>query len=205
LQVLNRQDKQHLVIELYHQGKTIRQIAAAAHLSFTDIGAIIRKINGRDNNDGVEVNKDIKNKSKDTQALFLFSTGKKPIDVSIELDLSASEVQNMLEEFWTLNDLHELALAYNEIRAYLPSFLKLFHCLKECRMLNENQISKLIRYANYDLSDLSNRVQCLSDEIINLEGQKRNLMNKVILWNAQLSDLGKAIDHKNQQLKRMGK
>ncbi|MGB7662097.1 MAG: hypothetical protein WBL67_05120 [Nitrososphaeraceae archaeon] len=47
------------------------------------------------------------------------------------------------------------------------------------------------------------RVQCLSDEIINLEGQKRNSMNKVILWNAQLSDLGKAM--RNQQLKRMGK
>ncbi|MGA6989653.1 MAG: hypothetical protein WBX81_04510, partial [Nitrososphaeraceae archaeon] len=46
------------------------------------------------------------------------------------------------------------------------------------------------------------RVQCLSDEIINLEGQKRNSMNKVILWNAQLSDLGKAM--RNQQLKRMG-
>ena len=47
------------------------------------------------------------------------------------------------------------------------------------------------------------RVQCLSDEIINLEGQKSNSMNKVILWNAQLSDLGKAM--RNQQLKRMGK
>ena len=41
--------------------------------------------------------------------------------------------------------------------------------------------------------------------IINLEGQKRNLMNKVILWNARLSDLGKAINIKNQQLKRMDK
>jgi hypothetical protein len=37
-----------------------------------------------------------------TQALFLFSKGKKPIDVSIELDLPASKVQNMLEEFWAL-------------------------------------------------------------------------------------------------------
>ena len=27
-------------------------------------------------------------------------------------------------------------------------------------------------------------------------------MNKVILWTAQLSDLGKTIDHKNQQLRR---
>ena len=58
----------------------------------------------------------MKNKSKDTQALFLFSTGKKPIEVAVELDLSASEVQNMLEEYWALNDLHELALVYNEIK-----------------------------------------------------------------------------------------
>jgi hypothetical protein len=30
-------------------------------------------------------------------------------------------------------------------------------------------------------------------------------MNELILWNAQLSDLGNAIDIKNQQLKRMSK
>ena len=203
--VLNRRDKEQLVIRLHQEGKTIREIASSAHMSFGDIGKIINRIDGRDNDDRVEGKINIKNKSKDTQALFLFSNGKKPIEVAVELDLSASEVQNMLEEYWALNDLHELALAYNEIRAYLPSFLKLFHCLRERRMLNENQISKLIRYANYDLSDLENRVQYLSNEITNLEGQKRNSMNKVILWNAQLSDLGKAIDHKNQQLNRMGK
>ena len=83
--------------------------------------------------------------------------------------------------------------------------MKLFHCLKERRMLDEKHISKYLRYANYDLSDLTDRVECLSNEIINLEGQKRNLMNKVILWNAQLSDLGTEIDIKNNQLKRMGK
>jgi len=77
--------------------------------------------------------------------------------------------------------------------------------LKEHRMLDEKYISKFVRYANYDLTDLANRVQCLSNEITNLEGQKRNSMNKVILWNAQLSDLGKAIDIRNQQLRRKGK
>jgi hypothetical protein len=203
--VLNRRDKEQLVIKLHQEGKTIREIASSAHMSFSDIGKIINRIDGRDNDDRVEAKINIKNKSKDTQALFLFSNGKKPIEVAVELDLSASEVQNMLEEYWALNDLHELALAYNEIRAYLPSFLKLFHCLKERRMLDEKHISKFLRYANYDLSDLANRVQCLSNEITNLEGQKRNSMNKVILWNAQLSDLGKAIDYKNQQLKRVGK
>ena len=174
-------------------------------MSFGDIGKIINRIDGRDNDDRVEAKINIKNKSKDTQALFLFSNGKKPIEVAVDLDLTASEVHDIQEEFWALNDLHELALVYGEIKSYLPSFLKLFHCLKQRRMLDEKNISKFIRNANYDLSDLANRVQCLSNEIIKLEGQKRNSMNKVILWSAQLSDLGKAIDIKNQQLKRMGK
>jgi lipopolysaccharide biosynthesis protein len=81
MQVLNKYDKEQLVIELHSQGKTIREIASAAHLSFTDIGKIIRKIDGR-NNDDV----DLKNKTKTTQALHLFKSGKKPIDVAIELD-----------------------------------------------------------------------------------------------------------------------
>ena len=68
--MLNWRDKEQLVIELHKQGKTIREIASAAHLSFTDIGAIIRKLDRLDNEDGAEANKDIKNKSKDTQVLF---------------------------------------------------------------------------------------------------------------------------------------
>ena len=118
---------------------------------------------------------------KNIQALFLFSKGKKPIEVAIEIDLSTSVVHEMQEEFWALNDLHELAFVYNEVKTFLPSFLKLFHCLKERRMLDENHISKFLRYANYDLTDLENRAQCLSNEILNLESQKRNLMNKLIL------------------------
>jgi hypothetical protein len=46
--VLNRRNKEQLVIELHRQGKSIREIASTAHLSFSDIGSIIRKIEGRD-------------------------------------------------------------------------------------------------------------------------------------------------------------
>jgi hypothetical protein len=203
--VLNKQEKEELVIRLHKEGKTIRQIAAAAHLSFTDIGSIIRKIDGRDNDDRVEANKDIKNKTRETKALFLFSIGKTPLQVAIVLDLPASEVHDMLEEYWALNELHELALVYNEIKAYLPSFLKLFHCLRKNKMLDEKQIFNILKYVGNDLPQLIDRVQCLRNDVIDLEDKKRNLMNKLILWNAQLSDLGRAIDLKNQQLKRMGK
>ena len=200
MQVLNRWDKEQLVIKLHQEGKTIRTIASAAHLSFSDIGAIIRRIDGQD-----DKTKDVKNKSKDTQALYLFSIGKKPIEVAIELNLSASEVHNILEEFWALNDMHELAFVYDEIKTFLPSFLKLFHCLKNNKMLGEKYISDILKYVGNDLPRLTDRLQCLSNDVINLEDKKRNLMNELILWNAQLFDLGNAIDIKNQQLKRMNK
>ena len=111
----------------------------------------------------------------------------------------------MQEEFWAFNRLHELAFVYDEIKTFLPSFLKLFHCLKNNKMLSEKHISDVLRYVGNDLPQLTDRVQCLSNDVINLEDKKRNLMNQLILWNAQLYDLGNAIDIKNPQLKRMDK
>jgi hypothetical protein len=201
--VLNRRDKEQLVIKLHQEGKTIREIAFAAHLSFSDIGSIIRKIDGRDDN-GLETN-DLKNKSKDTQALFLFSNGKKPIEVAIELDLSSIEVENMQQEFWVLNQLDELALIYHEIKSHLTLFLRLFHIMKRNRLINEKDIQNALRYAADDLPSLEDRIYKLTNYVMDLESKKRELKDTITLWNAQLYDLGRAIDIKNQQLKRMGK
>jgi hypothetical protein len=179
--VLNRRDKEQSVIKLHQEGKTIREIASSAHMSFGDIGSIIRKIEGQDE----EVKtKDIKNKSKDTQALFLFSSGKKPIDVAIELDLSASEVHEMQEEFWALNQQYELALVYGKIKNILPSFLKLFQSLKEFGMLNEESLSNFLKYAGQDLPELTYRMQQLANEVIDLESKKKQSIDAL----AQLSD-----------------
>jgi hypothetical protein len=204
MHVLNKYDKEQLVIDLHGQGKTIREIASAAHLSFSDIGTIIRRADGHDKEGDIET-KDLKNKSTDTKALWLFSINKKPIEVAIELNLSASEVHEIQEEYWALNQLHELTFVYNEIKAYLPSFLKLFHCLKKNKMLDEKYILDILKYVGDDLPQLTDKVQCLSNDVINLEAKKRNVMNQLIIWNAQLDDLGREIDIKKQQLKRMGK
>ena len=58
--VLNRRDKEQLVIKLHQEGKTIREIASSAHMSFGDIGKIINRIDGRDNDDRVEAKINIK-------------------------------------------------------------------------------------------------------------------------------------------------
>jgi hypothetical protein len=99
--------EEQLVIRLHQEGKTIREIASAAHLSFGDIGTITRRADGHDKAGDIET-KGLNDKSPDTKVLWLFANGKKPIDVAIELDLSASEMHEMQEEFWALNQLHEL-------------------------------------------------------------------------------------------------
>ena len=43
--MLNKTEKEQRVIELYQQGKT-REIVHEVHMSFADIGAIIRKVTG---------------------------------------------------------------------------------------------------------------------------------------------------------------
>ena len=72
-------------------------------------------------------------------------------------------------------------------------------------MLSEKHVLNVLRYVGNDLPQLTDRIQCLSNDVINLEDKKRNLLDKVIVWSTQLSDLGRAIDIRNQQLKRMGK
>lgn len=69
--------------------------------------------------------------NQNIQALYLFSIGKTPLQVTIELDLPTPVVHEIQEEFWALNDLFELTFVYNEIKIYLPSFMKPFYCLKE--------------------------------------------------------------------------
>ena len=203
--VLNKKEKEELVIKLYQDGKPIREIARQAHLSFGSIGKIIKTINnnGDDN---------CSSSSKSTKALWMFKNGKRPIDVAIELDISAFEVEELQQEFWALNQLHELGFLFNEIKNYLPSFIKLFNLLKSNKMLGNEYILKFLRYADHDLPFLEDKIQKLTGDVIELEWKKRDLNNTTILWKAQLADLGQtiaqyqnAIESKKQQLMRMDK
>ena len=81
---MNRQEKEQYVIRLYKDNKSTREIAKLMHMSFRDIGSIIKKAKleagaekGRLEDD------DIKSKSKTTQALKLFSELKSPLLISL--------------------------------------------------------------------------------------------------------------------------
>ena len=200
--MLNKKEKEELVAKLYQDGKPIREIARQAHLSFGTIGKIVRRLDGVENNE--IISSDMKNKSKTTQALSLFLQGKRPVEAAIELDLSASEIEDILQEFWVLNQLDELALVYLDIKNYLDLFLRLFHELKNSKLTKQKDIKLVLRYAAFDLPALENRIYTLTNDVINLEDKKRDLIQRLVLWNAQLSDLGRAIEIKNEELKVLG-
>jgi DNA-binding CsgD family transcriptional regulator len=182
--VLNKRDKEQLVIKLYEEGKTIREIAHQAHLSFRTIGKIIRRINGPNGDETAP--KDMNNKSKETQALSLFLQGKRPIDVAIELDLSSDEVEYYQQEYWILNGMDDLALAYLEIRNHLDLFLSIFHLMKKNKIINHKDIQTILKYC-IDLPSLENKFRSLANTVLDLEIKKKEL-------STQLVDLGHAIN-----------
>jgi hypothetical protein len=191
--VLNRRDKEQLVIKLYQEGKPIREIAQRAHLSFGTIGKIIRRINGRDEDETVP--NDVINKSKETQALFLFEQGKRPIDVAIELDLSSSEVENILQEFWVLNRLDELVCIYPEIKNHLDLFLQLFYAMKNNKQINQKDIKTALKYA-HDLPSLESEFRGLANTVLDLEIKKKELNAQLLDLRYLLSQYQNAIDIK---------
>jgi transposase len=164
----NREERKQYVIELFKQGKTIREIAQDVHMSFGSIGGIIKKVKY----DADEGKEEEQNKSKDTQSLKLFSEGKEPID----------RVNGLYREFWKLKRLYKLTEIYEEIRNFLPSFLELFRIIKKEGLLTEKDIASILKSA-HELPDIKNKVQRLIEQVSWLENKRDKC--KVELSNLQ--------------------
>ena len=59
--ILNKKEKEELVVKLHQENKTIRQIAEIVHMSFKDIGAIIRRIDGQPDDEGIDLSNKVEN------------------------------------------------------------------------------------------------------------------------------------------------
>ena len=195
MQVLNRYDKEKLVIKLHQEGKTMREVASAAHMSFSDISNIIKKLYGRTNDI------DMSTKSKASQAMFLFKNGKKPIELAIELDISASEIEDILQEYWVLIHLDELALVYYEIRNHLDLFLRLFHMMKKNKLINQKDIQTVLRYAAFDLPTLKSRCHQLSSDVLELQSRKKRQGDEVATQCSSITQLEKSLNWYKMEIK----
>ncbi len=95
-----RDQKEQYVIQLYTEGKIFKEIARLTHMSFRDIGAIIKRhkeeIEGQN---GQPSDHDVEPKSKESKAFKLFSEGKSPVEVVVALDLPSDEIRQYIVNF----------------------------------------------------------------------------------------------------------
>ena len=194
--MLTRQEKEKLVIELYYQGKTIRDIAKELRISFRDIGAILKRASGE-----VEDKQDIKESiSPSTKAYRLFSEGKTPIEVAIALNLSEVETTKYYEEYLNLKQMHDLKMIYEEIGDDVVDFLKLYKLSKDAHMKPEHVV-KLLQVSNGYLPLLELKYKKLTKEIDSLESEKQKLG---VLGN-QVSVLSQVADKYREEIKNLQK
>jgi hypothetical protein len=109
--ILTRQERERLVIDLYNQGKTYREISKEARISTRDIGVILNKVAEERKTVGLKEerqqkdnNNDVENNQEPRQHLFLcseayrlFSESKTPLEVAIALNLRESEATKYVE------------------------------------------------------------------------------------------------------------
>jgi DNA-binding CsgD family transcriptional regulator len=171
--VLTRSEKEELVKQLYEEGKTYREIAKEAHMSFGPIGNIIRKVTG--DNSKSSSNKPIV--SRETKALRLFSDGNAPIEVAIKLDISIEMVEELYLGFWRLKQQPFLAFVYKELGSHFSSFLRLFKLLRDAKIAEEEAVT-LINEAK-QIPFLRNTYLDLTNANANLEGQRKNMLSEL--------------------------
>ena len=192
---LNQHQKKALVIQLYEQGKTRRQIAEVAHMSFKDIADVIKEHTGEDSNSGD------KSKSKDARAFELFLKGKQSVEVAIELDMSADEVEELHVQYWRLSKLDYLEELYYEAGYSLPLLLQLHNILKDKRITKDKDISDLIELANDGLPNLKARFEELLNQVTALENEKNSLSTEILGLRNSIYTNNEIIRKRNVQLR----
>ena len=156
----NEREKQ--VLELYDQRKNTREIAKELRMSLRDIGFILKKgqvnhgITATIMDDDNNSNNNKPANEKATQAYKLFSEGKKPIDVAIQLNLSEKEATKYYTEYWRLKRLYSLYRIYQESKGNLSYILKLCRLVKRQAITADNieWFVNMVNIGTYNIPEL---------------------------------------------------
>lgn len=174
--ILNKKQRKQMVIKLYENGKTTRDIAKELRMSLRDIGIIMKEIN----NDEPEPKPE---KSDHSKALQLFSSGKTPLQVAIILDLSFETVNKWYFEYLSLNNKSDFVEVLRDHPQYLPFFNEIAKKMKRGELFKEDVdylLANLIycRASQHRKEWLEHEVNCLELKKKMLEDEmdeKRNL------------------------------
>ena len=200
--ILTRQERERLVIELYYnQGKTYREISKEARISPRDIRIILNKVieeksegmkQQDDNNDSKENIEQQPHLSLSTQAYKLFSEGKTPLEVAIELNLGESAATKFYKEYWKLKHLHNLNMIYEETKGDIEPFLKLYKLAKR-KGIGVKQVVNLLAIDNNDLPSVEQRFKNLRNDLSMLKFRKRTCERNLYQLKNQIASTTKLL------------
>jgi len=182
---MNREEKHELVIKLWKEGKTMREISKQVHMSFGDIGTIIKKVNQ-------ESEPKTKEKSQEAQALKLFRKGKNPVDVVISLNLSPPKVAQFYKQFWELKGLYGLLQLYESTKSDISLLMKIHDIVKKYD-LTKKDITNIVKYADeYDF--LREDVEELREQFSSLIKKRHDANDSLQLAMMELEKITQQID-----------
>jgi transposase len=129
--LLSRKEKEKIVIKLATEGKTIKKIAKAVHISLKDVAKILRKVTGDEDNPA-EKEKEEEKKQKRLKSLFfgqaflMFKDKKSLVYVVIELDQETNTILNYYRDFLRLVRMDSLIGICKDLNDEWPLFIHLY-------------------------------------------------------------------------------
>jgi transposase-like protein len=187
--VLSRQERERLVLDLYNQGKNTREIAQEVRMSFSAIGAILKKAEeekGAEEQQGQKM-------SLSSQAYKLFSERRTLAQVAIALNLREPDVTKFYMEYCKLTQLESFCRIYDKIKDDIHHFVNLYILSKMARM-DTQEVIRLLTIANNDLSSVECRCEKLKREANSLEGSINNSTMIAQELSDQISELSNTRD-----------
>ncbi|MFB5600907.1 MAG: hypothetical protein ACE5SW_11865 [Nitrososphaeraceae archaeon] len=143
------------------RGESYRKIATDLNMSFSSIANVQSRISGEEQN---EQNKKL---TKNTLAIKLFSKGRSPLDVCIELDMDQKEVEKSYSSFIRLTGLSEVAEIIEGPSHKIKEFLNFY------KFCNEHNIDKdtitYVQEKNRKIPELKLHLEILLAEIRDTE------------------------------------
>jgi hypothetical protein len=188
-----KEEEKRRIIDLhFNQGKTIREVSRIMGKSSHDITPVTKEhrmqlaqnyalANG-ERSDVVQREQD--RVIPNVKAYKLFDEGKNPLEVTAELNLPGTQVQQYYVEYLNMTRMYKLVTIYQETQDSMGYFLKLFKLGKE-KGVTPEQIMNLIQIAD-SIHKLEDKLQRLQSEISYIstrksEGQDelKNLRNEI--------------------------
>ena len=184
---MNREEREQYVIQLYKEGRTVRQIAGLVHMSFRDIGVIVNKAKLQAERERGYTT-DEEPKSSESRAFKMFSEGKSPVEVAIALDEPGDRVRAMYREYCELTARYKLTQIYDEARYNLSSLIKLHKIVKDLGM-EEYDLTNALELAKHnELENLQWKVEYLRNEVNMLENEKWKSTNHILKLNKMIDE-----------------